>query len=164
VLIDRLQRSVDFQEVLATAPCARSGWFFAYHLARTPSRPGPRKIKAPTQFSTNLSTELPELVERTVENYVEIPLDKLWTGAVVPKRMARCSVTRQLVKRQIRAAMMRHGLALPSGLWVIKLRAPIRREQFRSAASELLRASVRAELDQLLGQAARKLASPAPVA
>ena len=99
-----------------------------------------------------------------MENQVDTPVDKLWIGAVVPKRMARCSVTRQLVKRQIRAAMARHRLSLPPGLWVIKLRAPIRREQFRSAASDLLRASVRTQLDQLLGLAARKLARPATTA
>lgn len=72
-----------------------------------------------------------------------------WLGSVVPKRHARRSVTRTLLKRQIRAAMERHADALPPGLWVVRLRSPFAREQFASAASDALRAAARAELDRL---------------
>jgi len=77
----------------------------------------------------------------------------IWVGAVVPKRHARRSVTRSLLKRQIYAAAERHRRTLAPGLWIVRLRAPFEREQFPSAASVALRRAVRAELDVLLGGA-----------
>ena len=59
-----------------------------------------------------------------------------WLGAVVPKRHARRAVTRTLIKRQIYAAAERHRAGLASGLWVVRLRAPIDRTLFPSAASK----------------------------
>ncbi len=76
-----------------------------------------------------------------------------WLGTVVPKRHARRSLTRVLLKRQIRAAMERHAEALPPGLWVVRLRAPFAPAQFPSAASQALRTAARVELEQLLGRA-----------
>jgi ribonuclease P protein component len=73
----------------------------------------------------------------------------------VPKRCARRAVTRTLIKRQIRAAVERHAAGLPSGLWVVRLRAPFDRTVFRSAASDALRAAARDELDTVLARAAR---------
>jgi len=77
-----------------------------------------------------------------------------WLGSVVPKRHARRSVTRSLLKRQIRAALCRHQGALPPGLWLVRLRAPWAPAAFPSAASEALRNAAKAELDQLLQRAA----------
>jgi len=82
------------------------------------------------------------------------PVDKLsdhWLGTVLPKRLARRSVTRNLLRRQIRGAMSRHLHRLPPGLWVVRLRSPYGREQFPSAASDALRRAARQELDRLLG-------------
>lgn len=76
-----------------------------------------------------------------------------WGGCVIPKRHARRSVTRNLLKRQIRAAFDRHAAALPAGLWVVRLKAPFATGQFPSAASDALRAAARAELDTLLARA-----------
>ena len=76
-------------------------------------------------------------------------------GVVVPKRHARRAVTRSLLKRQIYAALGRTP-DLAAGLWVVRLRAPFDRAQFRSPASEVLRAAARTELDALLGDAARR--------
>lgn len=73
-----------------------------------------------------------------------------WIGVVLPKRLARRAVTRNLLRRQIRAAMDRHVAALPAGLWVVRLRAGFDRTAFRSAASEPLRQAARAELDLAL--------------
>jgi len=72
-------------------------------------------------------------------------------GLVIPKRHARRSVTRQLIRRQIRAVGAASGLS--TGDWVVRLRGPFDRRQFPSAASEPLRCAVRAELDQLFGAA-----------
>lgn len=70
-------------------------------------------------------------------------------GLVVPKRLARRAVTRNLVKRQARVAFGRHGSALAPGDWVLRLRAPIDPQRFPSAASDALRALLREELAAL---------------
>ncbi len=76
---------------------------------------------------------------------------------VVPKRHARRSVTRSLVKRQIRvAASAAAERALTPGLWVVRLRSPIDRRAFPSAASDALRATLRAELEQMMDAAVRR--------
>lgn len=77
-----------------------------------------------------------------------------WLGLVVPKRHAKRAVTRNLIKRQVRAAMSQHAAALPPGLWVVRLRTPFDRVEFTSPASEPLKQVTRAELGQLFGRAA----------
>ncbi len=73
-------------------------------------------------------------------------------GLVIPKRHAKRSVTRQLLKRQIRAAFAERP-GMPPGLWVVRLRSPFDRQKFPSAASDALRSAARAELAQLLDRA-----------
>lgn len=80
-------------------------------------------------------------------------------GTVLPKRFARRAVTRNLLDRQIHAAAARALPQLSGGAWVLRLRGPIDRAEFRSAASDALRHAARAELDALLAQAARRLAA-----
>lgn len=80
--------------------------------------------------------------------------DGHWLGCVIPKRMARRSVTRNLVRRQIRQAVSDHMHALPHGMWLVRLRAPFDPKVFVSAASGPLREAVRTELRQLVRQAA----------
>ncbi len=81
---------------------------------------------------------------------------------VVPRRHARRAVTRNLVKRQMRAQMLGAvagsgaGPKLPMGLWVLRLKAPFERAQFPSAASTALRHAVRSELALLLEDAAAR--------
>jgi ribonuclease P protein component len=82
------------------------------------------------------------------------PLSGHWLGLVVPKRHAKRAVTRNLIKRQVRAMMARHAHALPAGLWVVRLRLPFDRASFRSPASEPLRVAARLELAQLFDRAA----------
>jgi ribonuclease P protein component len=82
-------------------------------------------------------------------------------GCVVPKRNARRSVTRTLLKRQIREAAKRHGVNLRAGLWVVRLRSPFDKKQFVSAASDVLRTAARDELDALFGSAVRRMARAA---
>ena len=80
--------------------------------------------------------------------------DRCWFGAVVPKRHARKAATRNLLRRQIRAAMDRHHAGLPHGLWLVRLRAPFDARAYSSASSAALRAAARSELDALLTRAA----------
>jgi ribonuclease P protein component len=70
-------------------------------------------------------------------------------------RHARRSVTRNLLRRQIRSVMADRLPQLPPGLWLVRLRTPFAREQFVSAASDALRQAARVELQQLFGRAAR---------
>jgi ribonuclease P protein component len=100
-----------------------------------------------------------------------IPVDEsaaaaaVWLGLVVPKRHARRSVTRNLVRRQMRACFARHAHALPSGDWVLRLRKGYERAQFPSAASDALAEVVARELAQLMERARRSTArAPAAAA
>ena len=83
-----------------------------------------------------------------------------WTfqhlGMMVPKRHAKRAVTRNLIRRQIRAAFERHLAGLPLAAWVVRLRAPFDRQQFPSARSEALARAVRGELDPLFQQVAQR--------
>lgn len=80
--------------------------------------------------------------------------DGHWLGLVVPKRHAKRAVTRNLIKRQVRAAMQQHAAALPPGLWVVRLRVGFDRQQFLSPASALLQDTARSEIAQLFERAA----------
>jgi ribonuclease P protein component len=79
--------------------------------------------------------------------------DPVWVGAVVPKRHAKRAVTRSLIKRLIYSATERYRQRLAPGLWIVRLRAPLDRQRFASAASPALRRAARAELDALLAAA-----------
>lgn len=72
-----------------------------------------------------------------------------WLGLVVPKRHARRSVTRNLIKRQIREEARARRARLPAGQWVVRLRAPFDPRQYPSAASAELRVAARRELAQV---------------
>jgi ribonuclease P protein component len=84
-----------------------------------------------------------------------------WLGTVVPKRHARRSVTRNLIKRQMRevmgdvvqAAQQLASGALPHGLWVLRLKSPFDPKQFSSPASVPLRQAARDEIVLLLARA-----------
>lgn len=85
-----------------------------------------------------------------------------WLGLVVPKRHARRSVTRSLLKRQIRAAMRQHAPSVAQGVWVVRLRAPLDRKAFPSAASAALKHCVASELDALFVRCRPQPAIAAP--
>lgn len=161
-MIGRIVRSADFERVLGRPSRLRSPHFAVHHLADRPSQPAkPKHLRTglPAGLSTDqgdLSTADAQPLHTLVE---DAPLEGAWLGAIVPKRHAKRAVTRNLLKRQIRAAF---GGApqLAAGLWVVRLRAPFDRKQFPSASSEALRGVVREELSQLLGKLAPKPANP----
>jgi ribonuclease P protein component len=156
-MVARLLRSADFQRVLAVAPRSRSAHFAVHHLAAWPSLPAGRlKKPVPQELSTGDSPGCPPSVD---ESPLPVPAAApagCWLGLVVPKRHARRSVTRSLLKRQMRSAMAAQAAALTPGLWVLRLKAPFDRQQFDSAASEALRLSAHDELAQLLQRAAAR--------
>jgi ribonuclease P protein component len=97
-----------------------------------------------------LSTGMAPKLAESVDNFPP----ELWFGCVVPKRHAKRSVTRNLLKRQVRGAFQRHAVRLCGGLWLVRLRAPFASAEFVSARSCALAAAARGELDGLLGGAA----------
>lgn len=103
------------------------------------------------------------LVESPADSPVEAPgspaLTPIHLGFVVPKRLARRAVTRNLLRRQMRAAVqgqMLQGPPLAGGSWVVRLRAPFDKARFPSAASDALRRAAREELSRLLRKAAAR--------
>ena len=159
-VMSRLVRSADFERVLRTRSRATTPHFAVHHLADAPTLPHKRTPAnaAPEAPKSELSTDPDAPVEPPVDEYAAAaPLagpGGRWFGVVVPKRHARRSVTRSLLKRQIRLAVAAHATLLGLGLWVVRLRAPFHRDQFVSAASEALKRAARDELDALLAKAA----------
>jgi ribonuclease P protein component len=150
-VIGRIVRSVDFERVLGSPIRARSAHFAVHYLESCPSqaaKPRPRVLVH--ELSTG---EAPQQGMAVDDSRPEA----CWLGAVVPKRHARRSVTRTLLKRQIRCAAAAQA-ALAHGLWVVRLRSPFDRVAFPSAASDSLRDIARDELAGVLADAARRVA------
>ena len=149
-MLGRIVHKSDFQRVLATPVCARSAHFAAYHVL---ARPAVSKRASEERLGSNLSTGTEEQPVSSVDKPLEA--GQLWAGFVLPKKLARRSVTRQLLKRQAREALRCRADTLPPGLWIVRLRAPFDRSAFVSASSAALKRAARAELDGLLAAAAR---------
>ena len=147
-MLGRLVHSADFERMRLAPTWSRSAHFAVHHVPTrpfVPKRPGSRA--ADGKLSTDDEHNLAGPVD-------DLPADH-WLGTVLPKRLARRSVTRNLLRRQIRAAVARHLAALPPGLWVVRLRASFMRAEFPSAASVALRRAAGDELDQLLARRSR---------
>ncbi len=152
-MFGRIVRSVDFERVLRCPPRARTAHFALHHLRGRPTLPA---RPAPKRGNLELSTGEVPVCEPLVDDSCAKPLDKApdhWLGLVLPKRHARRSVTRSLLKRQIRAVAGASEAALDAGLWVVRLRSPFDRQAFPSAASTALAAAAREELSALFRQA-----------
>lgn len=139
----------DFERVLATRWAARSAHFALHHLDAAPL---PRVWVARSVLSDPGCTELSTGPAPLCPQAVDDSPAGLWFACVVPKRHARRSVTRSLMKRQIRSAFDRFGSRLPSGLWLVRLRAPFPKTEFVSASSMALATAVRGELESLLAR------------
>jgi ribonuclease P protein component len=145
-MLGRLVRAADFERVLASKPCARSTHFAVHHVQ---ARPGIGKRRLAKALASNLSTGPAPSCAQAVD---ESP-DRVWLGAVLPKRHARRAVTRGLLKRQIRGSFA--SLALPTGLWLVRLRCGFETKAFASAASTALRCAVRHEIESLMSRFAK---------
>ncbi len=143
-MLGRLVHKADFERLLATRSQLRSAHFAIHHVGQRPQAPVKRDVSL---VSRELSTEFIPADQAPVDNIG----GAVWMGCVVPKRHAKRAVTRNLLKRQIRAAFVRHAGRLPGGLWLVRLRLGFAAAQFVSARSDLLAAAARAELDRLLG-------------
>jgi ribonuclease P protein component len=168
-LIGRIVRSVDFERVMGTPSRAKTRHFVLQHLTAVPSQAGKpgaprRKVgaldqAAATELSTAQPTAYSQLVDDSLSKRANAALrqEAIWLGLVVPKRHAKRSVTRQLLKRQMRAAVVEQQNLphhLSHGLWVLRLRNAFEVAQFPSAASKTLAQAARSELKELLQRAA----------
>jgi ribonuclease P protein component len=144
----RLLRKLDFEAVLQAPLRTRSAHFAIHHLN---ARPAPVAGARGKKLSTSDALVSAQPVDDSVAGH--------WLGTVVPKRHAARAVTRNLLKRQMRAAFARHAGLLPPGMWLLRLRTGFDRRSFVSAASPALKAQAAAELDHLLQAAHRPVAA-----
>ena len=106
--------------------------------------------------SQELPTEAAPDRTESVDTCVYVLTPPLGFALVVPKRHAKRAATRNLVKRQMRDALRRRLDGWAGRQMLIRQRGPFDRKLFPSAASDALRAAVRAELDLLFAQAAAR--------
>jgi ribonuclease P protein component len=142
---ERLRGAQAFETALAGRPRGRSP-HFALHVVTAPATAAASvavRNASAAELSTARTGEADPLVD------VVAPAPRCRLGMVVPKRHAKRAVTRNLVKRQMRAAVARHAASLPPGDWVLRLRAPLDRKLYTSARSQALAVAVRAELETL---------------
>lgn len=157
---------------------ARTEHFSLHILPRVTER-APAPVNAPVRTaagplagaSTSLSPGFPDNLSTgeaetgfTLVDDSHASRTPVWRlGLVLPKKQARRSVTRSLMRHQAREAFRRHAEAVRAAGrhggevdgWVLRLRAPFDRKQFPSAASAALSAAVRTELDALWARLAR---------
>jgi len=145
-MIGRLLRKCDFVRTLAMPPCSRSAHFALHFLQARPSEP-PAFVRKPR--TEVLSTGGAQIGALSVDNHPS----GYWLGTVIPKRHARRSVTRNMLRRQVRAAMLRHETRLRPGLWLLRLRQPFAAGTYLAADSSALRRATALELDSLLSRA-----------
>ena len=80
------------------------------------------------------------------------PQAGIWLGAMLPKRWAKRSVTRNTMRRQIYAIGDELQAVLVDQVYVVRLCATFDAKQFVSASSDTLKAAVRVELLQLFSR------------
>ena len=145
-MLGRLVHKADFERLLSTRSQIRSTHFALHHVSGEPLATPARKIVAgPADLSTGPTPQPLQPVDDSTGT--------LWIGCVVPKRHARRAVTRNLLKRQIRASFERHASRLQGGLWLVRLRGSFATTEFISARSIALAQAARSELDGLLSRA-----------
>jgi ribonuclease P protein component len=146
--IARLVHRSGFERLLAVPPRWRSTHFVMHHVSDCLSSAMPINPRAVT---ARLSTDKEQLIASSVDK----PAFTMTLGILVPKRHERRAVTRNLIRRQVRAVFMRHAASLPAGSWLVRLRAPFARAEFVSAASRALARALRDELEPLVARAGR---------
>jgi ribonuclease P protein component len=141
-------KRADFAVVLAAVVVGKTRHFVLHHV---PIDPGSAVQPADRPHPPELSTDNAPIASSHVDK-VLAPAG--WSlGLAVPKRHARRAVTRNLLKRQMRARADHYRNRLPPGQWVIRLRAPFDPREFSSAASSQLREAARRELELMFAGA-----------
>lgn len=153
-VIASITRAADFSRVLKEPCRARSPHFAVHFLAQAPQSWQPKAVTVQTPTAVATDKELSTAVEISLPPAVdEGPPQGRWLGLVVPKKHAKRSVTRSLLKRRMRIAVL-HAGHLDAGMWVVRLRSSFPRTEFSSADSEQLGHVASAELAALMTKAA----------
>ena len=156
----RLKTRAQFQAVMAAGVCARTPHFVLHRLTLTPSSSADEAAAPPCQDTPGPGA-MPQAL--FVIAGAAASSDAIWLGPLVPKRWARRSVTRHLLRRQVYAVASDFAAQLPGGsAYVVRLRAEFDRKHFVSASSEPLRQAVRGELQRLFGYALRQRSAGLP--
>jgi ribonuclease P protein component len=138
--MQRLKTRPQFQAALAGGTVSRTSHFALHRLTLVDP-------------ASALSVSTPSLGPALSPEQVLFGVFDVWLGAMVPKKWARRAVTRNTIKRQIYNVSAHFADALPCAAHVVRLRAGFDRKQFISATSDLLKAAVRSELEQLFDHA-----------
>jgi ribonuclease P protein component len=144
--VGRLLSSKDFERVLTRSSVSRQGHFALHHLAETCYGPAAHGLNA-TQVLVQQDRKPAALL--TQSGFSSTEEISWWLGLVVPKRHARRSVMRSLVKRKIRTSFAQAAHRLPGGMWVVRLTRPFPETVFVSAQSTNLRKCIQLELESL---------------
>ena len=128
--MQRLKTRPQFQAVLAGQTLAKTAHFALHCCALEPPTAAVQGVALPVLF----------------------PKSAVWLGAMVPKRWAKRAVTRNAIKRQIYNVSADFELILSQRNGVEVGEHLIDRSQFVSASSDVLKAAVRAELQQLFSR------------
>jgi ribonuclease P protein component len=83
---------------------------------------------------------------------VDLKQEEILFGVLVPKRCAKRAVTRNTIKRQIRAVISSQTKLLLSKAYVIRLHKDLKFIQSKSASSEELKVLIRNDLNVLFGK------------
>ena len=128
--MERLKQWSEFQAVMSAGSVARTPHFVLH------------QWQPPAKASTGSGFEqTPALFADGV----------LMMGALTPKRWAKRAVTRNLIRRQIHAVSREFEKGLKPTAYVVRLRASFNAQKFVSASSDVLKRTVREELQQLFG-------------
>lgn len=140
VVVQRLKTRPQFQAALAGGTVSRTAHFALHRM----------NLSHPAHSSSAVAETVrpAPLAEQAL-----FDLPDVWMGAMVPKRWARHSVTRNAIKRQIYNVSARFGDRLPMAAHVVRLRTTFDRKLFISASSAQLKLAVREELEQLFARA-----------
>lgn len=140
VIVQRLKTRPQFQAALAGGTVSRTAHFALHRMHLSPPEHTPSNSAEPAGPAP--------IAEQAL-----FGLPDVWMGAMVPKRWARSSVTRNAIKRQIYHVSARFGDRLPVAAHVVRLRSTFDRKRFISASSVQLKLAVREELEQLFARA-----------
>lgn len=140
--MQRLQTRAQFQAVLAGATVARSEHFALHRSDLSQRKSGDEGVSA--------SEIAPKAPSHDQHVRLLFPVLDLWLGAMVPKRWAKRSVTRNAIKRQIYTVTADFTPQHRQAAFVVRLRRDFSRKVYLSASSDQLKQAVRTELLTLM--------------
>jgi ribonuclease P protein component len=147
--IERLRTSKDFERVLSRSFVVHQGHFALHFLPECPSSWSSPQTKESAK-AADAHSEAPTSSASAAAGVASNRPLRLCVGWVVPKRHARRSAMRSLIKREIRTAFAEAVDFLPVGIWVVRLKKPLLKAEFTSAQSLVLREHLQLELEALI--------------